>query len=280
VATDRACLASSRRCSASFSRVVCSPLASRGFAVPSVPLSASCPSPVSDAASVPAAEAADAERAASLVDAVLSRVPVRRWLLTLPYRLRYYLAGDHTLCRAVLGVYARALLSFFQPTRRGLPGLGRPRRCLLPGACRLGPRAGAASAASATRQTSVTSPLAAPAPRGPAAAPLRPPLDREPAAAQDGSGSKGDRGADPRLCPGKAGSPGVWLGGPQRGGRILPTRVARSGSRRSSVCPSVYEAAGRVKWSVCPSVPFHLRCRLLRRQVRPREVPSAFCSRS
>jgi len=30
----------------------------------------------------------------------------------LPYRLRYRLAWDHALCRAVLGVYARALLSF------------------------------------------------------------------------------------------------------------------------------------------------------------------------
>jgi hypothetical protein len=39
-----------------------------------------------------------AERAASLVDAVLPRVPVRQWVLTLPYRLRYRLAWDHALC--------------------------------------------------------------------------------------------------------------------------------------------------------------------------------------
>ena len=46
-----------------------------------------------------------AERAASLVDEVLPQVPVRRqWVLTLPYRLRYHLAWDHALCRAVLGV--------------------------------------------------------------------------------------------------------------------------------------------------------------------------------
>jgi hypothetical protein len=35
-----------------------------------------------------------AERAASLVDEVLPRVPVRQWVLTLPYRLRYRLAWD------------------------------------------------------------------------------------------------------------------------------------------------------------------------------------------
>lgn len=46
-----------------------------------------------------------AERAASLVDEVLPRVPVRQWVLTLPYRLRDRLAWDHVLCRAVLGGY-------------------------------------------------------------------------------------------------------------------------------------------------------------------------------
>jgi hypothetical protein len=59
-----------------------------------------------------------AERAASLVDQVLPQVPVRPWVLTLPYRLRYRLAWDHALCRAVLGVYARALLAFYARTAR------------------------------------------------------------------------------------------------------------------------------------------------------------------
>jgi hypothetical protein len=59
-----------------------------------------------------------AERAASLVDEVLPRVPVRQWVLTLPYRLRYRLAWDHALCRAVLGVYARGLLAFYARTAR------------------------------------------------------------------------------------------------------------------------------------------------------------------
>ncbi len=52
------------------------------------------------------------ESAARLVDAVLPRVPVRQWVLSLPYRLRYLLAWDHALARAVLAVYARVLLGF------------------------------------------------------------------------------------------------------------------------------------------------------------------------
>jgi hypothetical protein len=44
------------------------------------------------------------ERAAHLVDEVLPWVPVRQWVLSLPYRLRYLLAWDHGLSRAVLDV--------------------------------------------------------------------------------------------------------------------------------------------------------------------------------
>ena len=51
--------------------------------------------------------------AAQLVEAVLPWVPVRQWVLTLPYRLRYRLAWDHGLTRAVLGVYARVLQDFY-----------------------------------------------------------------------------------------------------------------------------------------------------------------------
>ncbi len=57
------------------------------------------------------------ESAARLVDDVLPRVPVRQWVLSLPHRLRYVLAWDHDLSRAVLGVYLRALLAFQR--RRG-----------------------------------------------------------------------------------------------------------------------------------------------------------------
>jgi hypothetical protein len=51
-----------------------------------------------------------AERAAHLVDHVFPEVPVRQWVLSLPYRLRYVLAWDHALCRAVAGVFVRAVL--------------------------------------------------------------------------------------------------------------------------------------------------------------------------
>jgi len=54
------------------------------------------------------------ERAVHLVDNVLPPVPVRQWVLTLPYRLRYLLAWDHGLTRAVLAVHARALREFYR----------------------------------------------------------------------------------------------------------------------------------------------------------------------
>jgi hypothetical protein len=53
-----------------------------------------------------------AELAAHLVDGVLGGLPMRQWVLTLPYRLRYVLAWDHRLCRAVLCVFIRAVLGF------------------------------------------------------------------------------------------------------------------------------------------------------------------------
>src|SRR5881628_2181427 len=64
-----------------------------------------------------------AELAAHLVDAVLPHVPVRQWVLTLPYRLRYLLAWNHKLCRAVLAVHVRAVLGFYRrrARRRGVP---------------------------------------------------------------------------------------------------------------------------------------------------------------
>ncbi len=38
----------------------------------------------------------------------------RQWVLTLPYRLRYLLAWDHGLSRAVLTAHARALRDFYR----------------------------------------------------------------------------------------------------------------------------------------------------------------------
>jgi hypothetical protein len=64
------------------------------------------------------------ERAAHLVDAVLPWVPVRQWVLTVPYRLRYQMAWNHGLSRAVLRVYTRVLLDAYArgARARGVPG--------------------------------------------------------------------------------------------------------------------------------------------------------------
>ena len=59
-----------------------------------------------------------AAHAAHLVDHVLPPVPVRQWVLSLPHRLRYLLAWDHKLCRAVLGVAVRAILGFYRQKAR------------------------------------------------------------------------------------------------------------------------------------------------------------------
>ena len=53
---------------------------------------------------------------AHLVDEVLPWVPMRQWVLTMPYRLRYQLAWNHGLSRAVLRVYTRVLPDVY---RRG-----------------------------------------------------------------------------------------------------------------------------------------------------------------
>ena len=59
-----------------------------------------------------------AQLAAHLVDAVLPHVPVRQWVLTLPHRLRYLLAYNHALWRAVLAVHVRAVLGFYRRRAR------------------------------------------------------------------------------------------------------------------------------------------------------------------
>ena len=52
-----------------------------------------------------------ADTAAHLVDRVLPRVPVRQWVLSLPFGLRYRLAFDRELTAAVLRVFVRAVFS-------------------------------------------------------------------------------------------------------------------------------------------------------------------------
>jgi len=63
--------------------------------------------------------------AAHLVDGVLGDLPVRQWVLTLPHRLRYALAYDPPLCRAVLGVFVRAGLAFERRRARVRGVVGR-----------------------------------------------------------------------------------------------------------------------------------------------------------
>lgn len=67
-----------------------------------------------------------ASLAAHLVDDVVGGLPVRQWVLTAPHRLRRALAYDHRLCRRVLAVFIRVVLSFERrrARRRGV-GDGR-----------------------------------------------------------------------------------------------------------------------------------------------------------
>lgn len=51
-----------------------------------------------------------AERTAHLIDHVFPDVPVRQWVLSMPYRLRYQFAWHHDVCRAIIGVFVRAVL--------------------------------------------------------------------------------------------------------------------------------------------------------------------------
>ena len=60
-----------------------------------------------------------AERAAHLVDDVFPDVPVRQWVLSLPYRLRYHLAWDHDLCRGVVAVSVRAVIGWLRRRAQG-----------------------------------------------------------------------------------------------------------------------------------------------------------------
>ena len=54
------------------------------------------------------------ELSAHLVDEVLPVVPVRQWVLSLPYAVRYRIAWDHELARAILAVFVRALMGFYR----------------------------------------------------------------------------------------------------------------------------------------------------------------------
>jgi len=61
-----------------------------------------------------------ASLAANMVDSVFPDVPVRQFVLTLPFALRYKMAWDHKTTRAVLGVYTRAVAGFFRKRAKRL----------------------------------------------------------------------------------------------------------------------------------------------------------------
>ena len=49
------------------------------------------------------------DTAARLIDEVLPPVPVRQWVLSLPFEIRYRLAWDGKLVSAVLAVFLRVV---------------------------------------------------------------------------------------------------------------------------------------------------------------------------
>ncbi len=69
-----------------------------------------------------------ADTAAHLVDRVLPQVPIRQWVLTLPYPLRYRCAYDASLTSAVLRSFIRALFAELRRRSRRAWGL-RAEQC-------------------------------------------------------------------------------------------------------------------------------------------------------
>ncbi len=64
------------------------------------------------------------DTAAHLVDRVFPRVPVRQWVLSFPYALRYRLAYDADMVRGVLGIFTRTV--FGSLIRRAIPLGAKP----------------------------------------------------------------------------------------------------------------------------------------------------------
>ena len=63
------------------------------------------------------------ELAAHLVERVIPNVPVRQWVLSRPWSLRYQLAFDAALCRQVLAVFIGVVFRWWRraAAREGLP---------------------------------------------------------------------------------------------------------------------------------------------------------------
>jgi hypothetical protein len=69
-----------------------------------------------------------ADTAAHLVDRVFPEVPVRQWVLSVPFPLRYRLAYDSSLVRAVAQIFVRSVFSSIR-RRAGVPASNREARC-------------------------------------------------------------------------------------------------------------------------------------------------------
>jgi hypothetical protein len=69
-----------------------------------------------------------ASTAAHLVDRVFPEVPVRQWVLSVPFPLRYRLAYDSSLVRDVLQIFVRTVFSSIR-RRAGIPASNHQARC-------------------------------------------------------------------------------------------------------------------------------------------------------
>jgi hypothetical protein len=68
------------------------------------------------------------DTAAHLVDRVFPEVPVRQWVLSLPFALRYRLAYDARLVTEVLRIFVQAVFGSLR-RRAGFPAAKKQARC-------------------------------------------------------------------------------------------------------------------------------------------------------
>ncbi|RYF08470.1 MAG: hypothetical protein EOO40_07830, partial [Deltaproteobacteria bacterium] len=69
-----------------------------------------------------------ADGAAHLVDRVLPKAPVRQWVLSLPYALRFAVGFDATLCGQVLALFIRAVQRRYRRRAKAQLGLASVRQ--------------------------------------------------------------------------------------------------------------------------------------------------------
>ena len=69
-----------------------------------------------------------ADTAAHLVDHVFPEVPVRQWVLSVPFALRYRLAYDSSLVSDVLQIFVRTVFASIR-RRAGIAASNRKARC-------------------------------------------------------------------------------------------------------------------------------------------------------